>query len=394
MTSRARTRTTGAVVAAVALAIGVIVLAVRSEDPETPAAAPDTSQLTEAVATAVDGLIWVHGGLVGPAEDSPPFSALLPPGWTPNRTVSAYDVDGMLVHRVTLPPLDGALKFGSLVAIDSHRYLIANRCRTVGGCATEIDNALFRVDGSAAVEIPLSLPQTDIDADVVGAGLLTPLGVAGSGLWALQDLGLREGLPVAEDGQRLLRIDLESGVGEVIELPRGLYGSGSVCLAGDELIATSADVADAQTLASVDILRRPARGGSAPWESVVTLDGDSMRVSGGSVQCLEPSSEVLLTLQTYPTALYAVDLDTGVVREPATPDQEASPRYLGRVDEAEVYSTVRWEFVRRGPDGDFVPTPATLLREAQPLVVGSDLYDVGALVEWVDPRGGPTRVDL
>lgn len=362
-------------------------------DPE-PAGPPTTAAPTDLWGTrvmALDGELWVFGGLAAADGTAPPVTSEVPPGWSSNRTVVAYSPDGQVTERHLLPPLEHNIAFGRVLGEDD-RYLLGTMCAGAGGCGRGVEPVLFRLDGDQTEEIPLRLPPAD-PSDDAGAGMLLPLSAADGVAWTLQLLTYAgSGYAGMADQYRLLGIDLATGEAFDGELPSGVYGEQLVCAADGTVFAAQADVDDSGLLHQVTIFAKRDVTSAARWEPLVELPLEPRQVWTGALYCLEDLDELALALGSNPTEVHTFDLRSGEATQPATTLEGVFGPVLGVVDgaatalgETPLDPAQRWIWTHgagapwlRGLSLD-VDSPYELV------VIDGSLYDVSKVQQTLAP---------
>ncbi len=406
---RKRSVWVGAVAGAVALAAAVALVArdgdetVRGGATEAVGSSSDGAsselerrELYAANAVAVHDEVWVFGGVSGPDGSAPPSTSMLPPGWVANDTVTAYAVDGTVRRRIELDGLgQRTIVGGRVVAVGDDRYLVGGLCNgaLAGGCGASIDPVLLRFDGDDAVRVPLQLPAASLGEEV-GAGFVSVLGQGDDGVvWATQDIADSSMLPGVQP-VRLLAIDVSTGVGTEVPLPDGLVNRGTLCVEGEHLYATQAELGDSR-LTSVRLLKRPATNDPAEWQPIITPELDLERVSGGTLHCL-PAGELALTVGAYPQP-YVITYNAATaapVHDPVDLSVDGGAWILGEVSGHTVLQVAvgreRTGFMVHEPGGGWTRSETEINRDSFPLVVEGELRDV----QFVVASTAPTPVEI
>lgn len=354
-------------------------------------------ELFAATAEAVGDELWVHGGIAGPAGSSPPVTSNVPPGWGPNTEVTVYGADGDVRRRVALPvDLDRAIVTGRVLADDGTHFLIGTLCAGAGGCGTQVDPVLFRLDGDRGERVGLDLPPTDF-GDGAGITMLIPIGHTSGTAWVLQlveSQGQGRGYGGYADRYRLLAIDLESGAGTAIALPEDVYGAEFVCMDGETIFAAQAVVDAGPHLSEVRLLHRPAIVSGGSWQPLAVLPFDRP-ASSGSLQCISELGDLLLAVGQLPAELVTMSMVDGSETAPRAMLPGGLPNLVGLVDGAAVAQAATtdpdsrrlWRRARGEPWREIAPEdlparfPTDPRRPASLRVLDGRLYDVQPLTE-------------
>lgn len=315
-----------------------LLLAVLATDDEASVTQPDEAfevtprLLAWTSVESVEDDLWVFGGLAGPIGTSPPMSSDIPEGWGTNRTVIVYGTDGSLRERLTLPPLRSYIQIGDVVAHDAGRLIVANTACYAPACDTKDTTFLFRVEprqsgGSEVTPIPLNVPQPPTTT-TVGSGTVRVIGVVDDILWLEQQLDTPlDGLSIVPI--RILAVDLESRVVEVVDLPGGTFIQGTVCLMDHDLFAAGGTLVDSD-VQSISLHRRSAESVEGAWDLVGRFEPND-DVYHGSTHCLDASAEVVVSVNAYPTQLWTHTSGT---------DGFAPPALLAELDGGEVLGAI------------------------------------------------------
>ena len=344
--------------------------------PTTPA--PEAEQLYNVLTWPLRDNVWVYTGIAGPEGSAPPVSTLSGPGWSPNRTVSEYSADGELLRRVRLPA--GAEPSGGpAVAVGDSTYLFAN-------------DRMVEIEGDDATVIDLELPPAELTVtNVLSAPM--PIGAHEQWILAWQDDGGGTIPPSAPSDDRLLRIDRETGEVTVIELPPLVPDLRSaVCLRGGDLYIATATLVDVDLLSEVAILTRPVDSDSSDWSPVATIGFDRPRVSGGSLQCLQNSDELLVQVRATPPMLVTVPLvpeGEPVFYADVLEDDDIGLHWLGIVGGRELFASDSYRYraslYARTADGSFERVIDGLESTTHLVVLDDSLHDATGLTTSTDP---------
>ena len=368
-------------------------------------------ELYGVTAEPLDGELWVHGGIAGPAGSSPPVTSNVPPGWGPNTEVTVYGPDGAVRRRLTLPAdLDGAIVAGHVLADGGTHFLIGTLCAGAGGCGTQVEPVLFRLDGDRGERVRLDLPPADFGHDA-GVTMLTPIGHTSGTAWVLQlveSQGQGRGYGGYADRYRLLAIDLESGAGTEIALPEDVYGAELVCMDRETIFAAQAVVDAGPHLSQVRVLRRPATVSPGSWQPLAVLPFDRA-ASTGSLQCVSELSALVLAVGQLPTELFTLSMADGGETAPRSTLPGGPGYLLGVVDGAAVslatavesYDRTLWRHVPGAPWMEYVPQdlperfPADARQPVYLRVLDGRLYDLQPITEASGAgTGRPVPIDL
>lgn len=355
----------------------------ESAEVPAPGDAIGTDELFAATASAVEGELWIVGGLRAPEGTSPP-SSLIGPQWQPSTSVQVYDADGTIVRRLELPGPDVRI-VATVVAVGDDRYVVGSRCAEAAYCNGPATPALFRIDGDAIDEVDLAVPPANL-GDSVSAGRIEVVGQGDGALWVTQDLGLGSEI---FDGVRLLSIDLADGTVTEVPLPDGVRDGRSFCAGTAGVFVVSARLGERSELAELTILRRPNARSDRDWEELVSIPVDLGYVGGGAIDCDDAAGDVVVSLLSSPPTVAAVDAATGVVTTPFTPLSESGVEYLGRIDSAGILLSSTASGVRslwRRDDGGTVSRldDVTIDRRAQPIVLAGRLVDIQSAASQLD----------
>lgn len=359
-----------------------------------PAAPPTTAAPTDLWGTQVTvsgDELWVFGGLAAADGTAPPVTSMVPPGWSPNRTVVAYSPDGQVTERHQLPPLEHNIASGRVLG-DDDRYLLGTMCAGAGGCGRGVEPVLFRLDGDKTVEIPLRLPLAEPSEDA-GAGMLLPISARDGVAWTLQLLTFAgSGYADMADQYRLLGIDLATGEAFNGELPSGIYGEQFVCAADGTVFAAQADVDDSGLLHQVTIFAKSDVNPTAGWEPLVELPLEPQQVWTGALSCVEGLDELVLALGSNPTEIHTFDLRTGKATQPATTLGGVFGPVLGVVDgaatalgETPLDPLQRWVWTRRAGEPWLRSPSPDVDRPYELVVIDGTLYDVSQVQQTLAP---------